>query len=544
MMSLLFSAAWKGTVILACAGLCVFARRRTSAATRHGIWALAFASLLALPLLPWVLPVWTPPPAIAQSAATLLSLEVGSGATAPGVNWRDWLPAVWLAGFVVVFLRLLIGMATVRQMVRRAKVDGHAEEITILTSDGAGVPLTWGWLHPVILLPARSQHWAADLRRNVLLHELGHVRRNDWLTRMLAQVAASVYWFHPLVWVALRELVKASERACDDEVLRAGAKASDYASHLLLVARSRGRQRVSWAAVSMARPSQLEGRLLAILDLNCNRRALTARAGALAVLVGAALVLPLAAVGPVDEVKGGIVGGVAGGVVGGSPEGVVDGVIGGVVGGVPGGVVGGVAAGQAEDQRATTAPRIVHRVNPQYTEEARQKKIEGEVNLTVDVDPEGKPSSVRVSKSLDPGLDQKAVEAVQQWRWEPGKKNGKPVTVRAKVTIRFSLTEPSAPQRVRVYPVGGDITAPRLISKVEPEYTQEARDAHIQGEVALYVEVWPDGGARNIRVEKSLDAGLDQKAIEAVRQWRFEPATKDGERVPVGATVVVNFRLR
>jgi TonB family protein len=93
-----------------------------------------------------------------------------------------------------------------------------------------------------------------------------------------------------------------------------------------------------------------------------------------------------------------------------------------------------------------------------------------------------------------------------------------------------------------VFRVGEGVTPPVLISKVEPQYTEEARQAKFQGTVVLYVEVGPDGRATNIKVQRSLGMGLDEKAIEAVKQWRFAPGMKDGRPVVVAATLEVNFR--
>jgi TonB family protein len=95
-----------------------------------------------------------------------------------------------------------------------------------------------------------------------------------------------------------------------------------------------------------------------------------------------------------------------------------------------------------------------------------------------------------------------------------------------------------------VYRVGNGISAPSLLSKVEPQYTQEARAGKIQGTSLLMVEIGPDGIARNITIQRSLEPGLDQKAIDAVTQWRFRPGTKDGVPVTVAATIEVNFRLQ
>ena len=94
-----------------------------------------------------------------------------------------------------------------------------------------------------------------------------------------------------------------------------------------------------------------------------------------------------------------------------------------------------------------------------------------------------------------------------------------------------------------VFRVGGGVTAPALLYKVEPEYSEEARKAKYQGTVILYVEVSPDGRAVNPRVVRSLGLGLDEKAIEAVRKWKFRPGYKDGHPVTVAATIEVNFRL-
>ncbi len=89
----------------------------------------------------------------------------------------------------------------------------------------------------------------------------------------------------------------------------------------------------------------------------------------------------------------------------------------------------------------------------------------------------------------------------------------------------------------------GGVTAPQLVFKVEPEYTEEARKAKYQGTVVLYAVVDSDGMVRNVRVARSLGLGLDEKAIEAVKQWKFLPGKKDGRAVPVAASIEVTFRL-
>ncbi len=159
------------------------------------------------------------------------------------------------------------------------------------------MPMTWGWIRPVVLLPSDAEAWPASRWRDVLLHELAHVQRLDCLTQAIAQAACALYWFNPLAWLAAWRMRFERERACDDVVLLCGSRASDYAAHLLDLARSlRSRHRHSLAALAMARPSHLEGRLLSILDAGCPRRGLTRPTVALGLIALMALILPLSVV--------------------------------------------------------------------------------------------------------------------------------------------------------------------------------------------------------------------------------------------------------
>ena len=94
-----------------------------------------------------------------------------------------------------------------------------------------------------------------------------------------------------------------------------------------------------------------------------------------------------------------------------------------------------------------------------------------------------------------------------------------------------------------VFRVGGGVSAPRAISTPDPEYSEEARKAKYQGTCVLWLIVGPDGHPRDIKIARSLGLGLDEKAIEAVKQWKFEPAMKDGHAVAVQINVEVSFRL-
>jgi TonB family protein len=95
-----------------------------------------------------------------------------------------------------------------------------------------------------------------------------------------------------------------------------------------------------------------------------------------------------------------------------------------------------------------------------------------------------------------------------------------------------------------VYSIGGGVTAPTLLSQIQPEYSDDARKARIQGTVELLIVVQADGTVQFDNVQKSLGYGLDQKAMEAVRKWKFAPGKKDGKPVATYVSVLVNFSLR
>jgi protein TonB len=112
--------------------------------------------------------------------------------------------------------------------------------------------------------------------------------------------------------------------------------------------------------------------------------------------------------------------------------------------------------------------------------------------------------------------------------------------------IAFGLIQIATAQNdEKVYRIGEEgVTPPAVLSKTEPAYTDEARNAKIEGTVELSLEIDTDGFAQNIEVIRSLDGGLDQSAVTAVQQWRFKPGEKNGKPVRVAAKIEVNFRSR
>jgi hypothetical protein len=162
------------------------------------------------------------------------------------------------------------------------------------------VPMTWGFLRPTVLVPVSWRDWSDDRRRCVLLHELAHVKRLDVLFQLLGRLAVGIHWFNPLAWHALRQLRIERELACDDCVLAAGERASDYASELVQIARLYRPHRLA-VAIAMAQSARLDQRVLGILDEARPRLPVSPKLARCLVAVAAAIVFAVAATNLVEK---------------------------------------------------------------------------------------------------------------------------------------------------------------------------------------------------------------------------------------------------
>jgi beta-lactamase regulating signal transducer with metallopeptidase domain/biopolymer transport protein ExbD len=342
--ALLLDAWLKSLVVLAvAAGLCMLLRR-AAAATRHWVWFLALASLpclLCLAAVPhtWQKPLWSVSTGFnsGNEITLVLNLAPTSPARHPAANVPPSVPAAattskgpsqndqplaarfsagaliiavtfWLIGAGLGLLSMLAGWAQLNRFARTGSLLQAADwalllqeacdrlhlhrPVRLLLSTNNPMPLTWGWLRPVILLPADASNWPTERRRVVLLHELAHAKRWDCLTQTIARVVCALYWINPLAWLAARRMCIERERACDDLVLNSGCRASEYATHLVDIAQA-FRHAPQFAGIAMARSPQLQGRIAAIVDASRARqlRPLTALAillfmGALALSMG------------------------------------------------------------------------------------------------------------------------------------------------------------------------------------------------------------------------------------------------------------------
>jgi len=142
-----------------------------------------------------------------------------------------------------------------------------------------------------------AQNWPDTHIRAVLSHEFAHIRRCDWVIQMLAEIVRAVYWFNPLLWIASNRLRQEGERACDDEVLRLGFDGTEYAGHILDIARMLKAKNRAWSpTIAMACPSNLERRFAAMVHPSLDRRSVTRNMLLVTALLALLIVVPLAAV--------------------------------------------------------------------------------------------------------------------------------------------------------------------------------------------------------------------------------------------------------
>jgi TonB family protein len=581
-MTLLFESAVKVSLILLFSLGALRGLRARSASVRHcvlaaGMLGAALAPLVALGAPAWHLALpWFPAQASIALAPSQLTLSSGSPAAASALATQppaalDPTRVVWLAwmlGVAVNVIMLLAGIVHLTRLARRARPitdgtwaasladivrhGGREQKVRLLHSDHPTLLVTWGLSRSKIIVPAAAQEWPEDRIRVVLYHELAHIRRADWLVQILATLLRAAYWFNPLLWMACRRLRQESEQACDDAVLRAGVEGTDYAAHLLALARVFASQQRSWsAAPAIARASTLHRRVQAMLAARVNREPLSRRTtvaalGAIALVtvsVAGLSALPPAVVPP-------------------SPSRATP---------TPAATARlprprpaaaktaalqtgtGTISGSIKDQLDAVLPAVEVSLTNTATGERRQLPTDGLGEFTFADVPAGR----YILASSLPGFRMFRVSI------DLGEGDAKRLPIPMVIgTIQETINvvddgvvPPTGPARPRTpiaqrppaaaagtVRVGGNIRPPRKLRDVAPGYPSAAASAGIQGVVTLAGIIGSDGFMKDVRVLSSPNGDLAQASIDAVRQWEFDPTLLDGMPMDTLMEVTVSFR--
>ena len=554
---------------------------RHSAGSRHAVLSAAILCAALLPVLtaitPWEWGLTTAQrsetePSIQNSIASESSSEpqtndssllVSEAEPAPGFRDSAAFPldplrilmGIWIVGLGVNLSVVLVGVLRLKRIARRASPIDHGlwirirDEIAgryglqrpliLLESTDSSILVTWGVIRPRIVVPKGASAWGEDRMRMVLGHEMAHVRRGDWLMQMGAELLRCVHWFNPLAWYACRRLRQEGEQASDDAVFRLGIAPSEYAGHLVDLARNlKSPGRIASLALAMAGSSSLERRIDVMLNSKISHSAVTKFAVVATVIVSLGLVLPVAGLrasvqdqsltspalvplpapttvpaevsavrAPIQE----------------EPASSIRGVVLDVTGArVPGAYV-------VLESDAATIGRV--------------SNASGEYRIP-DVPP-GEYTLVAELPGFGTHRQEVVIEEGNELLRDVLLSIGAVATVVAVVSDRLppeESVEPPDPAR-RILGVTAGVQRGRIINQVVPVYPRQLRSEGVEGMVVLEGMIGKDGVVQGLKVVSTDHADLAMAALDAVREWRYEPSQLNGEPVAVTTTISVNFGL-
>ena len=489
----------QSSVLLASAWLVAWVLRRQGAALRHYVWTLALGFVLLLPLWPEARVVVVP---IEVSLAPTRIVVTGDAVAGVAV---DWMLFLWLAGVGLLLSREVLAQVRGVRLAGRAVDSGRGYAL----SPDLAVPAVCGLFGSRVLLPLESTGWSEDRVGAVLAHERMHLLRRDLWWQLVGRIACAVYWPNPLVWLAARAQQRECEQACDDGVVVAGMAATDYADHLVAIARNLGSEPLLEGGLSMAKASTLERRLAALLNPLTSHRPVTRGTLVLTFALSLALLGPVAGLKLIAQTSGGVKG-----------------------------VVVDASGGQVPEAKVTVRFPKGGRVEVVRTNDAGEFSFPelAEDFYTVTVEKEGfaalTNSNVKLGgpqgSSLRFALNLGSIREVVRVEGKAPAQDG-PVAVAG------------APVRIRI---GGNVQAAKILSRVPPQYPPDCRAEGVQGIVVLTAVIGKAGEVLSLEpMNQFVDSRLRDAAVSAVKLWRYQPTLLNGNPVEVTTQVDVNFTL-
>jgi beta-lactamase regulating signal transducer with metallopeptidase domain len=553
LIGLLVETSMKSSVLILAALAAVACLRRQSAALRHWILSGAIVAATLSPVLGLVMPAWhvpldsISPPRLKAMAVAAPSPRVpasrpadigprreGAGMSRPGADVL--VPTAWLAGTGVSLLILLVGLGRLAWLASGARrvTDGRwaagAREIArefglrrpvvILQSDHPSLLVTWGFVAPKVILPRTAEDWTDARIRVVLSHELAHIKRGDWLIQMLAETVRAAFWFNPVMWIACRRLRLESEQATDDLVLHAGINGSEYASHLLELARAFARRRPWVPAPAIARPSSLERRVSAMLNARISRAPITraARLGIVAALSAVAIAVA-SAQGTFSTFSGTVF----------DP-----------MNGYLPGVTMTLTNTQSGAKHEIRSDRTGHFefVGLPPGSYSLQAILPGFSVLSGTLDLTGR--DVQRDVTLKVGSLQETI-TVTASRGDAGS-IGSSAVARRPPPDKFAAMKTCSENTRAAGSMGGNLRQPMKLVDVKPRYPASIADAGIGGVFVFAARIGTDGTIIDLQPTSGTNPDLELAAATAIRQWEFTPTLLNCVAIEVPMTVTVNFR--
>ncbi len=480
--------------------------------------------------------------------------------TLPGTNFPlvqavNLFGIFWGFGLIILSLRFSAGLYSILTLkkestkVRNSRILRILNEakqsflklnkIRVYSSSKIPYPMAVGIFKPFILIPKHLMTKLPDNQiQGIFLHELSHIYHQDHIIGLLQRLVKIINWWNPFSYALCRIHTRAREEISDNHVLLS-QNSKDYAECLINLADKTPYFKQAAASTGMGSSHiPLKDRIKHILSKERTMETSMKKRDFVIITLAALIILT------------------------------------------------GVTGTRFIFSSDIKSPKIIKKVEPIYPQEAKQAGIEGTVVIAAQTDSEGNVNQIKILKSSHDLLNKAAVEALIQWKCEPMIIDGAPYGVEFTAEFRFSKEEEnpeieiSTGAAVSEGVVGGvmggvkegvvggviggveggveggvvgrvdepvravgDIKPPRLIKKVEPVYPEKARRAQVEGVVILEATTDKDGKVESVRVLKPVPM-LNQAAVDAVKQWEYEPVIIDGE--PRGAvfTVTVNFQLK
>ena len=547
-------------IVVAIASAALWALRLTTPGVRYAYWRLVTVLCLALPWLQPHVPLRTGSVGVVESAVT-------AAAAAAATSRSSEMSVAMIAGLVLAagtVLRLTwlgAGLIRLRRLRRRAAQEPRCEgaddlQRTLGTaadvrfSPGLAHPVTFGSRDPVVLLPESLRGQPREIQSAVVAHELIHVQRRDWAWLIAEEIAMCFAWFHPAAWWLASRIQLTREEVVDELAVLLTGRRKAYVEALL--AFSDSMSVVPTAAFAKRRHLFRRIALVSKEDVMSSRR-IVASCAVMAFVVsggswyaasafplranaGASLQLPTGP-GPLERRAHAV-----------TPENPVPRRIHFEEPLIPN--IAETASGKVMLKITLDDAGTVAEARPtQITVKDKEFAIDiGGENLAAQIDRHTSSLSPQVAASARrtmTALLDAAITSVKGWRYDPPAQA--PLTFA--VTIRYGdapeqmIFAPAPPPGGQGLRVGGEIKPPVKLVDVRPVYPAAAREAGIEGVVILEVKIGVDGGVETARVLKSIPV-LDEAALDAVKQWKFEPTLLNGQPTSITMTTTINFAIQ
>jgi TonB family protein len=377
--------------VIACAAFIPWLVRLRMPDARLAFWQAVLVASLVLPFVrTWKI---VPVDGLVTVSSRVTGVAVsGQAFRIIGMSWT----VVLCTGVLLRLGWLVLGLLRLRRY-RASSKPFNGEAIRI--SDEISSPVTFGFLRPVVILPASFPNLDAELQEQILCHEGLHIERHDWLFTIAEEVLRAVFWFHPAIWWALGQIQLAREQAVDRAVVAVTGSPDRYVDALLAIAGATPQIDLAPAPLFLRR-RHLKQRVFSLLKeaRMSRRKSLSALAVGLGMMAAACWfvtgAIPLTAAEP-QKIR-----------------------------------IGGNVAQQ----------NLISQPKPQYPPEAKKARIQGTVELAVEIGRDGKVDDIQLL-SGPPELVQSAVDAVRTWEYKPVLLNGEPVAVTTTVVVNYTLQQ-------------------------------------------------------------------------------------------------------